>query len=116
MGKEIVAIKHKNEDGIEEWIQKKKYSMCIWSVQKVSERMEAMRLLCISSQSTTRTKRILNIMLPVKPMVMAAWTRINLRVWQRLMTTNLSCTMLTASKLIFLRLDPHRQFIMMWQH
>ena len=44
MGKEIVAIKHKNEDGIEEWIQKKKYSMCIWSVQKVSERMEAMRL------------------------------------------------------------------------
>ena len=34
--------------------------MCIWLAPKASERMEDMRRLSISSQSTTRAKRILN--------------------------------------------------------
>ena len=39
---------------------------------------EVMRPLSTSSQSITRIKKTSNIMLPAKPMAMAAWMRANL--------------------------------------
>ena len=57
---------------IEEWNQGKTFNMYILWVRSRWVRMAAMRPLCTSSQSTTRTRKTLNITLPAKPTVTAA--------------------------------------------
>lgn len=65
---------------IEEWNQGKTFNMYILWVRSRWVRMAAMRPLCTSSQSTTRTRKTLNITLPAKPTVTAAWMKLNLMV------------------------------------
>ena len=63
----------KCEDGIEEWIQKKKCSTYTLSARSHWELTEVMKPLYTSSRSITRIKKTSNIMLPAKPMAMAAY-------------------------------------------
>ncbi len=72
------------------------------------------RLLFISSQSTTRDRKILNIMWRVKLTVTAAWMKTKVDGVTRINDHEFEfhkCTLFQNR--LFLRLDLHRQFIMM---